>query len=486
MTDIAQPTGGRILRRWLDHQLPGWLVIAFSVLLFGAILALRIADGNAADATLVLFVVPVAICAIEFGLRGGLAASVVAIGLLIGYESINGAGMAALGIATRATSYLVVGGLLGRFVDERRALEAKVQRHYDLSLDLVGTASFDGYFEELNPAWEQTLGFTAAELCSRPFVEFVHPDDRERTAVETAKLAEEGTDTVNFRNRYRTADGDYRWLEWNVHPVEEEQRTYATARDITIQQHAEQALQNQSDLLERTVRERTQELEKSRLETLQRLAIAAEYRDDDTHQHTERVGRTAALIARELGLPDRTVALIRRAAPLHDIGKVGIPDSVLLKPGALDPPEWDLMKRHVEIGARILAGGDFAVLQMAQEISLTHHERWDGGGYPYGHAGEAIPLVGRIVAVADVFDALTHERPYKEAWSLPEALAEINRGSGSQFDPQVVRAFEALDHERLLGAVDVEEADHLRLPRLPAEEAARSPLPRRFPVGARS
>lgn len=460
MSQVRQTCGPhslpRFVRRWMEHQVSSWLVVAFSALMFAAILGLRIASGSTEDATLVLFVAPVAVCAIEFGLRGGLAAALLAVAILVGYEATSDQELGLLGIATRTVAYLVVGGLLGRFVDERRALEARVERHFDLSLDLFCTANFEGYFEELNPAWAQTLGYTAEELCSRPFVEFVHPDDRQATEAEAAKLAR-GAPTVSFRNRYRTADGQYRWLEWSVQPDAEEQRMYATARDITFQKQAEDALQNQSDLLERSVRERTEALEASRLETLQRLAIAAEYRDDDTHQHTERVGRTAALIARELGLADDAVALIRRAAPLHDIGKVGISDSILLKPGRLTPEEFRAMQAHVEIGARILDDGSFAVVQLAREIALSHHEHWSGAGYPHGLRGESIPLAGRIAAVADVFDALTHDRPYKRAWPLADAIAEINSGSGTQFDPEVAAAFGRLDHGRLL--LPVEEDD---------------------------
>jgi PAS domain S-box-containing protein/putative nucleotidyltransferase with HDIG domain len=442
----------------MERRLSSFATVAFSALLFAAILALRVAIGDPGEATLVLFVLPIALCAVEFGLRGGLAAAAFGLVLLIGWEGVSTDQLGLLGLATRSTAYLLVGGLLGRFVDERRALEAKVERHYELSHDLFGTAGFDGYFEELNPAWERALGYTTEELCLRPFIEFVHPDDRERTDAEAAKLTE-GVDTVSFRNRYRTADGDYRWLEWNVRSVPEERRLYATARDITVQQQAEQALQNQSDILERRVRERTAALEEARLETLQRLAVAAEYRDDATHQHTERVGRTAALLARELGLGEEWAALIRRAAPLHDIGKVGIPDPILLKPGKLTPAEWDVMTSHAEIGARILADSKFPVLSVAEQIALTHHERWDGTGYPHGREGEEIPLTGRIVGIADVFDALTHERPYKDAWSIPDAVLEVESGSGTQFDPRVVEAFLALDHWRLLEEVDAYDLD---------------------------
>ena len=441
-----------LLGRWMNHQVPRWGVIVFSVGIFGAILALRIADANSADATLVLFVIPIAICAVEFGTRGGLIAAIGALGLLIVYEGMIIQNLGALGIATRGTAYLIVGAVIGRFADERRALEARVERHAALTLDLFATANLDGYFEELNPAWERTLGYSTEELCSRPFLDFVHPDDREVTETEARKLAS-GIETISFRNRYRTADGEYRWLEWNVQPDTEEGKLYATARDVSVQKEAEQVLQNQSEDLERIVRERTHDLEQSRLEVLQRLAIAAEFRDDDTHQHTERVGRTAARIARRLGLSREDTELIRRAAPLHDIGKVGIPDALLLKRGKLTADEYLAMQKHTEIGGKILARGSFPVVHVARTIALTHHERWDGTGYPNGLPGESIPLVGRITAVADVFDALTHARPYKPAWTIRAAIAEIEEGAGGQFDPKVVEAFLSLDHAELLHPV---------------------------------
>ena len=433
-------------------------VVLLSAALFAAVLGLRSAHPDAGDGALLLFVIPIAMCAVEFGTRGGLAAAFVGLLLLVSWE----AGEHELGVldfATRATSFFLVGGLLGRFVDERRALEEDVRRHYRLSLDLFCTATFDGYFERLNPAWERVLGHSEAELRSRPFADFVHPDDRERTQGETRRLAEEGTDTVSFRNRYRCASGEYRWLEWQCHADTDEGRIYATARDVTIQQEAETMLHSQSELLERTVRERTKALEEARVETLQRLAIAAEYRDDDTHQHTERVGRTAASIALQLGLDEDQIALIRRAAPLHDIGKIGIPDDILLKRGTLTPAEFRIMQEHVRIGASILAEGKFAVLQLAREIALTHHERWDGSGYLHGLAGEDIPLAGRIVAVADVFDALTHDRPYKDAWPLDLAVEEIARLAGHNFDPRVVDAFLATDQARLLEPVEDYDLD---------------------------
>ena len=223
-----------------------------------------------------------------------------------------------------------------------------------------------------------------------------------------------------------------------------------TARDLTSQMPAEELLATHAETLERMVVTRTADLDRERLQTLRRLALAAEYRDDDTKLHTDRVGVTSASIAAQLALPEELVARIGEAAPLHDVGKIGIRDAILLKPGRLTPEEFDEMRRHAEIGASLLSGSDFAVLQLAEEIALTHHERWDGTGYPAGLAGEAIPIAGRIVAVADVFDALTHSRPYKEAWSRDRALQTIHEGAGAHFDPLVVAAFEQVQQQTAL------------------------------------
>ncbi len=199
-------------------------------------------------------------------------------------------------------------------------------------------------------------------------------------------------------------------------------------------------IQSQNQILEAKVRDRTRELEAAQIEIIERLARAAEFRDDNTGQHTERVGQMAALLARQIGLSDTQVSLIRRAAPLHDVGKIGIPDSVLLKLGKLTAAEFELVKTHTTIGARILSGSRFTILRLAEEIAFNHHERWDGHGYN-GISGSEIPLGGRIVAIADVFDALTQQRPYKPAWPVGDAIAEIDRQRGRQFDPALVDAF---------------------------------------------
>jgi response regulator RpfG family c-di-GMP phosphodiesterase len=200
-------------------------------------------------------------------------------------------------------------------------------------------------------------------------------------------------------------------------------------------------LRSYNQTLEAQVRLRTWELEQARNDVIERLAVAAEYRDDATGGHIQRVGKLSADLAAALGLPEGEVELIAVAAPLHDVGKIGVSDRILLKPGRLTPIEFDLVKVHPRIGAQILSGENFPLLAMAARIALTHHERWDGTGYPDGLAGEAIPLEGRIVGVADVFDALMAERPYKRAWSLEEAVTEIMAQRGRQFDPDVVDVF---------------------------------------------
>jgi putative nucleotidyltransferase with HDIG domain len=205
--------------------------------------------------------------------------------------------------------------------------------------------------------------------------------------------------------------------------------------------HVGRELERTSRLLER----KAQELKQAQLEALERLAQAADYRDDQTGEHTRRVGDIAAAIAEALGLPQHEVELLRRAAPLHDVGKIGIPDEILLKPGKLSASEFAIMQGHTTVGARILQGGRFELMKMAETIAMSHHERWDGSGYPLGLKGEAIPLPGRIVAVADVMDALLSRRPYKAPWPLARVLDEIERQSGRQFDPAVVAAFNKID-----------------------------------------
>ncbi|ADV68755.1 diguanylate cyclase and metal dependent phosphohydrolase [Deinococcus maricopensis DSM 21211] len=220
------------------------------------------------------------------------------------------------------------------------------------------------------------------------------------------------------------------------------QRARHEADVYRLRTEAEQQARATAEAL---VQERTADLERAQYEIVTRLAMAAEYRDDTTGEHTWRVGRAAASIARALGWAPERAELLGIAARLHDVGKIGIPDAVLLKRDRLTKAEFAQMQLHPLIGAQILSGSQSPLLQLAEEVALSHHERWDGGGYPRGLAGDEIPLSGRIVAVADVFDALMQVRPYKRAWSVDEALAELQAQSGQHFDPAVVAvASEAL------------------------------------------
>lgn len=204
-------------------------------------------------------------------------------------------------------------------------------------------------------------------------------------------------------------------------------------------------LEEHNHLLEAKVVERTRELDDAQIEMLQRLAAAAEVRDDETGQHTQRVGEMTGRLARAMGWSEPEAELIRRAAPLHDLGKIGVPDGVLMKPGKLTPEEFDIIKTHTTIGARILRGGRSELVQLAERIALGHHERWDGTGYPNGLSGEAIPLEARLVAIVDVFDALAHDRPYRKGWPVADILARIAEQAGRHFDPRVVEVFLSQD-----------------------------------------
>jgi putative two-component system response regulator len=212
-------------------------------------------------------------------------------------------------------------------------------------------------------------------------------------------------------------------------------------------------LQAQTHSLEDTVRARTRELSESRLEVVRRLGRAAEYRDNETGLHVMRMSKTSAVLARQCGWSPHQCDLMLNASPMHDIGKIGVPDAILLKPGKLNAQEWDTMRTHPVIGAEILSGHDSELMNMAHDIALNHHEKWDGSGYPNGRSGQNIPEVARIVAVADVFDALTSARPYKPAWSVQMALHEIDHIAGHHLEPAVVAAL----HQVMPEVLDIRE-----------------------------
>lgn len=203
----------------------------------------------------------------------------------------------------------------------------------------------------------------------------------------------------------------------------------------------QEELRRHRDHLEDLVKDRTRKLWKSQLEVVSRLAQASVFRDHKTGMHITRMSRYCAVLGKAIGINRKASAILYHASPMHDVGKLGISDRILLKPGKLNRQEFDLMKTHCDIGAELLSGHNSELLKVAQTIALTHHEKWDGSGYPRGLAGKNIPLAGRITAICDVFDALTSERPYKKAWALEDALREIKKQKGSHFDPYLVDLF---------------------------------------------
>lgn len=313
----------------------------------------------------------------------------------------------------------------------------------DASADAIMSADTEGTITTWNRASEELYGYAEEESVGRPLTVLCPVERMDEPARQLRRVAD-GKLAVQFETQRLHKDGSL----LDVLVTDSRIMEAGSLSGFCIVTHEIGERVRSRDWLEEKVRVGTQDLVRSRAETLRSLALAAEYRDYDTALHTERVGANAARLASELGEPASAVALIGKAAPLHDVGKIGIPDGILLKRGKLSSAESQAMKQHTILGARILAGSDGAVLRLAEQIALTHHERWDGNGYPAGLAGEAIPLAGRLVAVADTFDAITHERPYRPAATVEIALAEISRCSGSQFDPRVVTAVMRL-HRRL-------------------------------------
>ena len=331
---------------------------------------------------------------------------------------------------TKRLSQLDIQRRIGIEREARLAALVKATNDAVLSIDISGDVT------SWNRAAEELFGYSEAEMLGRSIYVLTPPDWYARGRDILAAVAE-GYPQVDIEIERLREDGSVLPTSLTLSRILQDGKLIGfcgVMRDITDRIRAREELESR-------VRERTEDLTKSRAETLQRLALAAEYRDDDTAQHTTRVGDGAEQLALRLGLPPAVARCIGQAAPLHDVGKIGVSDTLLLKPGPLTDDEFELMQQHTILGARLLAGSSSAVLQLAEEIALTHHERWNGSGYPAGLAGEAIPIAGRIVAVVDTFDAMTNDRPYHPARTANEALEEIDRCSGSLFDPEVVTAF---------------------------------------------
>ena len=281
-----------------------------------------------------------------------------------------------------------------------------------------------------NPALCSMLGRSREELLGLTLVELTHPEDHDHLWQTQQELLTGAAPSAEAETRFLLPDGGVMWASIYVTPVHR--------RDGSVRTYSAQII----DITER--RNRTAEVHCARVESLRRLAVASAYHDNETQEHTDRVACLSARIGAALGMSPAQLEILRAAAPLHDVGKIGIPDTILLKPGPLVHEERQIMERHTLIGADILSGSESDVLKLAEQIALAHHERWDGQGYPHRLLGDSIPLAARIVAVADVFDALTHDRPYKQAWSVERAVEHIRDQAGRHFAPDIVTAFDEI------------------------------------------
>jgi len=306
---------------------------------------------------------------------------------------------------------------LGVALNGAKAIEYVRANHPDLILLDILMPGMDGF-----------------EVCRRLKDD---PDTSDIPIIFITAMDSSGHKTKGFE----TGAVDYITKPFDITEVKARVKTHLSLRI------AQEALKNQNAVLEQKVRERTEELEEAQIEILGRLEMAAEYRDEKTGRHIKRMSRYCGLLGRAAGLKPEDYNLLALASTMHDVGKIGISDTILLKPGKLTPEERKIMETHTTIGAKLLSGSEHAFLQVAEIIALTHHEKWDGSGYPQGLRGEEIPLFGRITCICDVFDALISERPYKKAWSMEDTLDNIRTESGADFDPDLAKLFVELEPE---------------------------------------
>ncbi len=464
----AAPAAGAPRRR-LPFETHGYLIVAsvwcLGVIAFGV--AVHLQWGGLADFPALFFLVPVIASGIVFGVRGGAVAAALASAL-----TVAGSDLASPDLVSRVVAFLLAGLLVGVFSSGRRELVASLSdalaRSQALAarLNMVAESVADGLvtIDEhgtvlgFNTAAERIFGYEHDEVAGRNVTMLMRDEDRAGHSRELGHSVDSGAAKIVGAGPRevigKAKDGSVFPMELSIgEAVDDGQRIFIGAlRDITERKQREDEEYRARSLLEQLVvdrtsdlRERSTELDAARIETLGMLALAGEYRDDQTFEHAARVGETSARIGELLGLDEPTVSAMRQAAPLHDIGKLAVPDIILLHPGSLTELQRAQMKIHALAGHRLLAQSHSDVLMLASEIALTHHEWWDGTGYPNGLEGGEIPLSGRITAIADVFDALTHARPYKRAWTVEQAADEIRSLSGRQFDPRAVEAFLHLD-----------------------------------------
>lgn len=340
-------------------------------------------------------------------------------------------------------------GIAHDFTDVKEREKATIQsarQEFETVFDdapvLMWMKDLDGHYIRANKMFLEHLEYPAEEVIGR--TDSDRMNDTEDSALQSATreciitgqriVVDHGVNALNGKR-----------VRYTIYPLTDKYgipfAVCGVGIDITKKKQLEFELQETTASLIQKLDQRTESLTIAHEEILERLSRAAEYRDDDTGLHIHRIARYSEAIAEAAGVGETERDMIRRAAPLHDIGKIGIPDDVLLKRDSLDEQEWATMKRHALIGASMLAGGETPLMRTAEAIALTHHERWDGTGYPNGLKGEQIPLCGRIVAIADAFDALTSERPYKEAWTFDEAVKEIQASAHTHFDPHLVDVF---------------------------------------------
>jgi len=323
---------------------------------------------------------------------------------------------------------------------------SELLRLFEMAVDLLAIADADGRYTVLSPSWERVLGWTRDELIGAPALGFVHPDDRPATRAVLQRTADAGLECGDLQNRHRCRDGSYRWLAWRARTDGE--HWYAVARDVTDSRAHEDDQLDQLARMRSAIVERTREsrlsagaLEIAETEIVRRLSMAVEWRDDDTGRHIDRVSRLSGMLAQRAAPDPGLWEPMRFASPLHDAGKVAIPDAILLKPGGLTAEERTILQTHAERGHELLRGSASPILELAATIAWTHHERFDGTGYPRGLSGEDIPIEGRIVAIVDVFDALTSDRVYRPAFTDETALAMMAQGRGTHFDPRLLDIF---------------------------------------------